>query len=283
MAGLQAAWTSFAIGLVCVVALVASMPAARRGLAALPGAVRRGDLAGWHLLGGIGGAWLVATQGLTVASLGVAGFVVAVVAGQSIGSLLVDRWGLSPHGAVGLTTIRVVSALLGVSAVAVSLLLDGGGPAQPGGVSSPAVVPALLALSAGVAVSVQQAINARAAVVAGSPWSATAINFLVGFVALGAALSLVLLAVEGGAGSWPDMPWWLYIGGPIGVAFIAMAALVVPRLGVLRFALAVILGQLSGGLVLDLVWPATGGGVGPGLLVGLALACVAVVLSARSR
>jgi transporter family-2 protein len=66
---------------------------------------------------------------------------------------------------------------------------------------------------------------------------------------------LVALSVQAGvsgvrADRWPPEPW-LYVGGLIGTVFIAVAALVVATLGVLRFGLASTAGQLVGAMVLD--------------------------------
>ncbi|MEY2990080.1 MAG: hypothetical protein RLZZ163_996, partial [Actinomycetota bacterium] len=82
---------------------------------------------------------------------------------------------------------------------------------------------------------------------------------------------------------WDALPPdpWLYLGGPIGVAFIAASAWVVPMLGVLRFALSAIAGQLSGALAWDLLAPTSGSVITPNLYAGLLLAFLAVVVSAR--
>ena len=53
------------------------------------------------------------------------------------------------------------------------------------------------------------------------------------------------------ADRWPH-DWWLYLGGPLGCVFIAVAAVAVGTLGVLRLGLAVTAGQLIGGILLDL-------------------------------
>ena len=55
-------------------------------------------------------------------SLGVAVFTVAVVAGQSSNSLIVDRMGLGPAGKQAITRSRVISAVLAVVAVTVAVV-----------------------------------------------------------------------------------------------------------------------------------------------------------------
>ena len=60
---------------------------------------------------------MVLTQGLTVAVIGIALFTVALVTGQSLSGLLVDRLGISPAGKKPITGIRVISAVLTIAAV----------------------------------------------------------------------------------------------------------------------------------------------------------------------
>ena len=74
---------------------------------------------------------------------------------------------------------------------------------------------------------------------------------------------------------------WDYLGGSMGVAFIAIAAVVVHRLGVLRMGLAITAGQLLGGLVLDLDRGVSATTVGACALVGLAVA-VSGMVTART-
>jgi transporter family-2 protein len=67
----------------------------------------------------------------------------------------------------------------------------------------------------------------------------------------------------------------------VGVVFIAAAAWVVPMLGVLRFGLLSIAGQLTGALVWDVLAPTPGSVISINIVVGILLAFLAVVVSAR--
>jgi transporter family-2 protein len=69
----------------------------------------------------------------------------------------------------------------------------------------------------------------------------------------------------------------LYTGGLLGIAFIAIQAAVVARIGVLLLGLGMIAGQVVGALVLDLVVPGAAA-PSPAMLVGAALTLVAVVV-----
>ena len=246
--GLFAAAISFGTGLILVWAIVGARSDLRAAVASLPSTVRSGGLRRWHLLGGFGGAWLVTTQGLVVPAVGVTVFTVAVVAGQVSGSLFVDRAGLSPAGHMPLSIRRVLAAGLALLAVAVAGVESAGGDIS---------WVAVLAVTAGLGVAVQQAINGRVAASTHQPLAATGVNFLVGFTALFVlSLASIGIAVDEFL-TLPDQ-WWLYLGGPIGVAFIALAAWAVRGVGVLVFGLLSIAGQLLGSVILDLAAPAEG-------------------------
>lgn len=264
--GVLAAAISFGTGLILISVMVLSRRKLRASVRLIPSSVRSGKLRFWHLLGGLGGAWLVTTQGLVVGVVGVTSFTIAVVAGQVSGSLFVDRIGLSPAGRMYVTADRAISAGVALCAVALSGF-------SSGGFTFSLVV--LLAVSAGLGVTVQQAINARVAVATQQALAATLTNFIVGFAGLlmvsAAAVALGSITFQG----WPH-EWWLYLSGPIGVAFIALAAWAVRGVGVLVFSLLSIAGQLLGSVVLDLAAPANATSLGWSQWLGLVLIAAAV-------
>ncbi|MBM0237692.1 DMT family transporter [Micromonospora sp. ATA32] len=269
--GIAAAVVSFGLGLLVLLVLVPASPGGRRGLRALRAALAGGTLRPWQCLGGVCGAFLVATQGLTIGTLGVAVFTVAVVAGQSASGLAVDRAGLGPTGPQPVTTSWLAGAALTVLAV---LLAVGDRLGDPGTLAL-----ALLPLLAGVGTAWQQAVNGRVRNASGSALAATLVNFVVGTVALLATFA-VDVAVRGRpAGGLPPEPW-LYVGGPIGIVFIAVAAAIVRFTGVLLLGLATIAGQIVGAVLLDLLLPTEASHPGPATLLGAALTLVAVLIAA---
>jgi transporter family-2 protein len=259
-----AAVVSFATGLVLVVALVLVRREARAKvpvLLSLP----------WHLrLGGLGGASLVAAGAAAAPRIGVALFTVGLVAGTTLGGLAVDVIGLGPGGHEPITAPRLAGAGLGLLAIVAS--------ASHGlHAANPALLVAVVV--AGSFVSFQQAVNGRVRA-ATDATVATLQNFVVGFAALLVGLGLRALLVGVHAEHWPGLGhWWLYLGGPIGASFVAVAAVIVKRLGVLRLGLAVTAGQLAGGILLDI-----GHGLVLSTVLGALLAMAAVVVSgARPR
>lgn len=268
--GYTAAAISFGSGLVILLIVLCFWKPGRVGLVRVAGELREKKPDGlrlWMLFGGVAGALLVAAQGLTAAVLGVALFTVAVVAGQTISGLVLDRIGLGPGGRHPLTASRLVGSGLALIAVlwAVSAQIGGNIP----------VWMLVLPFVAGLGTGWQQAVNGRVRAVAQSAQSATLINFVVGSAAL-FAIVLVRNAIVG----WPsELPseWWLYTGGAIGCVFIAIQAALVRVTGVLLLALATVSGQLVAALAIDLLIP--GQSVAFSTIAGTALALVAVVVA----
>ena len=105
-----------------------------------------------------------------------------------------------------------------------------------------------VAFAGGVFVSLSRQINGRLSL-SNSPLIASLWNHLVGFVVLtGLGLAIGGLLPSGAA----DAPWYAFIGGPIGVIFIASGSWLIPRIGAVNTALLVISGQMVSGVVLDL-------------------------------
>ncbi|GIJ08772.1 DMT family transporter [Micromonospora andamanensis] len=269
--GVAAAVISFGSGLLLLLILVPATGAGRRGLATLRTAFRRGTLRPWQCLGGACGAFLVFTQGATVGTLGVAVFTVAIVAGQSASSLLVDRAGVGPGGRRPVTGARLAGAVLTVIAVLLAVSDRFAEPATLG--------LAVLPLLAGVAVAWQQAVNGWVRVVTESTLTATLVNFAVGTAVLLVAfvVSLVLRGLPPG-GLPTDL--WLYLGGPIGVTFIAVAAAVVRLTGVLLLGLATVAGQVVGAVLLDMLLPSAASHPDATTMLGAVLTLVAVAVAA---
>lgn len=269
-----AAVISFGGGLLVLLLLLPVLPGMRAGVGKLRSALTDGALRPWQLLGGACGATLVAGQAITVGALGVAMFTVGVVTGQTISGLFVDKHGLGPAGPRAITGQRLAGA--GLMLVAVLVTTWGGLDAAGSDIWLLA-----LPLAGGVAVAVQQAINGRVGVAAGNPMTATLVNFTVGTAALLLGW-LVSLALRGGPSGFPANPV-LYLGGLVGIGFIAMAALVVRWIGVLVLGLATIAGQLVGSVLLDVLLPTRVGVVTPVTVLGVAVALVAIGVTVAPR
>ena len=268
--GFTAAVISFGSGLIILSLGLIVFRRGRRGLQLVARAVSAKHLSWWHLFGGLAGALFVLSQGLVAAPLGIALFTVAVVAGQTVSGVLMDRFGIGPGGRRPLHASKIVGALLALIAVAVTVSGELRG--------SDALWLLGLPLIAGIGQGWQQAVNGQVRVTAQSALTATFLNFLTGTIALVLA-ALVQGLLVGFALDLPGNPW-LYTGGLIGCIFIAGAALVVRTTGVLMLGLCIVAGQLVCALALDLLAPTPGHPLGLTTIVGTALALVAVVIAA---
>ncbi|MFG6080083.1 DMT family transporter [Paracoccus litorisediminis] len=133
----------------------------------------------------------------------------------------------------------------------------------------------LLAFLGGALVTLSRQINGRLAVET-SALQSSFWNHFVGFAALAAVTVL--------AGSfWPEgaatAPWLAWIGGALGVAFVASGSWLVPRLGAAMTGGLLVAGQMLSGVVLDLVRGADA--ILWMQLAGVALILAGVILSRR--
>ncbi|HET8643403.1 MAG TPA: DMT family transporter [Pseudonocardiaceae bacterium] len=280
--GVAAALFSFGSGLALLLAFTALSGRMRAGLRRVAAALRNRRLRWWHVAGGVSGGYVVACQGLTVAAIGVAVFTIALVGGQTASGLVVDRLGLGPAGPHPLTARRVTGAVMAVVAVLVTVS-DRIGTVNTESTLALVVLPLL----AGIGIAWQQAVIGQVGVAAGGAAPAALVNFAGGTAVLTAAAA-VLAAVRGLPADWPDEPL-LYAGGPLGVAYIASAVLVVRWTGVLLLGLGTVAGQVLGALLLDAfvpavryspASPAADDSLSAATVAGAALALAAVVITA---
>ncbi len=106
-----------------------------------------------------------------------------------------------------------------------------------------------LATLAGVLVGISRQVNGRLSL-STSPLVSSFWNHLVGFgllTAIGLGLGGLLPASAAAA------PWYAYVGGPLGVVFVAAGSWLIPRIGATNTALLIIGGQMISGVALDLL------------------------------
>ena len=253
------------VATLAIVVAIGALPRARARLRAL------GRPPAWYFLGGLGGAALVLVSAVAAPEVGVALLTVALVCGSTGGSLPVDAAGLGPAGRRPITPPRVAGVLLAVTATALAAL---------GARGNPNMLLLALALAAGLGMSLQAAANGQLAHATGEPWAASLVNVSVGFLALG-IVAIVTLATSS-LDHFPGNPL-LYAGGLLGAFVVVVGATAVATLGVLRLGLAMVAGQMTGALVVDLIAPAPGEAVTAVTVIGVVLTMVAVVISGRAQ
>jgi len=217
----------------------------------------------------LGGAFLVSTSAHAVPRVGVALVSVCLVAGTTAGALLTDQFGLGPSGRHAPTFWRFTGVAVVIAAVAIGAIGDRHGSLN--------VLLVGLLFAAGAASAVQQAANGQLRAVADDVVVASFISFV------GGSLALVIAVAVTGQFSDLVLPSaaWLYLGGPLGVVYILTGAATVKVLGVLRFVLGVVAGQLIAAVVVDAVWPATDTTLRAATVVGAAVTVFGVWLSGR--
>ena len=268
--GYVAALISFVSGLLIVLVVLVFSRAGRRGVGVVRAELVARRIPWWLVAGGAAGALYVLSQGLAVGMLGIAVFTVAVVCGQALSGILIDSRGIGSAPPRPITAARIAGSviMLGAVALVVSTQFLGSVPLWA----------ILMSLAAGIAIAWQQAVNGQVRVISGSPVTATLLNMLLGSVLLVIATAVHALVV-GLPQSLPSNPV-LYLGGLVGVTFIALGTILAPRIGVLLLALGTIAGQLIVALLLDLVVPATGHPLTWTTVVGTALTLVALAIAA---
>ena len=267
--GIAAALISFGTGWIVLLILCFGIKNERIGLHNIWKAVQSGRLRKWEIIGGMGGGFFVATQSITVPKLGVAIFTIATVGGQTVASLLVDKFGISPAGKKQITVPRIFAAIMTLFAVTIAVYPDLSN-------ATISIFAIALTLVVGVVISFQQAINGRVNVVATRPLATAFLNFVMGSVVLVVALT-INLSNGGSIGHLPSSPW-LYIGGPSGVIFISVSAFTVKQMGILNFVLTSVTGQLIGALLLDWLAPAANTSVSSYLVTGVLMTIAAILL-----
>jgi transporter family-2 protein len=244
--GFLAALLSFSIGLAILGVVLATRRSGRAGIVKALAAVRGREIPWWSVIGGVGGGFLVLTQGLSAGVLGVALFTIAVVTGQTLGALVIDTRGWFGAPRVALNAWRIAGAVIVLGGVALAL------DVQPGQGDLLGIL-FLLPLLAGAGTGFQQAVNGRIRIVSGSALSATFVNFLVGTTVL-LVIFLVAVPFTGVPEVWPTT-WWLWVGGAVGAFFIAIQVTAVTIIGVLGLGVSLVAGQLVGSVILDAIAP----------------------------
>lgn len=245
-----AALISFGSGLVVLTLFALVHRPVGRGVVGLLDEVRRRHIPLWTVLGGLGGAFFVLSQGLAAGALGITFFVLCFVAGQSVTALLVDHFGWGPNGPTALSGGRVAGAAMAVLAVGIS----GAGLAAAAHVSALLLLLAALPLVAGALNSLQQGVNGRLAARSGA-WVTTWNNFFVGTLGLAVFLAVSLL-LPGRLTGLPGSPW-LYLGGLCGVGFIWASSVTVRVHGVLVVGVFAVAGQVLAATAITLLAAAT--------------------------
>jgi transporter family-2 protein len=269
--GLQAAFISFSSGLLIIAIISIFNPKIKNGARRLRAAVKAKEIAPWTLFAGALGGAFVAVQTQIVPLIGVAIYSVASIAGQGATSLIVDRIGLTGGGKKPISPRRIAAAVVTVLAVLVSVLdrIDA---------RNLSLIAVALAGLAGSIVGVQRAMNGLINEHSGQSFTTSLLNFIMGSSVLGVALLIGVAIGKVEFVALPAGPWWIYMGGTIGVIYIAFTSTIVQHLGVLTFTLFSTGGQLIGALLIDIYSPTKGVSVSAYLVSGIVMTFLGVLV-----
>lgn len=107
----------------------------------------------------------------------------------------------------------------------------------------------LIALIAGITMAVQGSLNSGLNKQVGL-WEATFIVHTIAFVIL-VLLLFVFRIGQGDFGKMINAPWYLYLGGILGVIITATVVMSIPKLGVAVATTAIIVGQVGTACLID--------------------------------
>ncbi|MBC5815090.1 MAG: DMT family transporter [Candidatus Eremiobacteraeota bacterium] len=108
----------------------------------------------------------------------------------------------------------------------------------------------LLAILAGAGLPVQLGMNNQLRIMTGSPMSAAFISFLVGALTLGVYVVLLRQPLPSPL-QIATAPWWVWLGGVVGVIYIVVAIVVAPKIGPAVLFSLVVAGQMLNSLIID--------------------------------
>jgi transporter family-2 protein len=220
------------------------------GVGALGAFGRLAEAPGWHLAGGLASALYITSGILLFPRLGALLTVCLWIAGQVLASLVLDGFGWlgvtrDPPGPAQLAgALAVVLA----AATVVRTQANAAAPAGRGRGLWPA-----LALLAGAALPMQGAVNAQLRGDLDAPVAAATLSFLVATAAM--ALLLAAVIVLGGcrphARALSGLPWWGWLGGAVGAAYVTAVFLLIPEIGAAPTIALTVAGQQLASVAVD--------------------------------
>ncbi len=187
----------------------------------------------WHSVGGAASAFYVVSTILLFPRLGAVVSVGLFIAGQMLASLALDA-----SGALGVPRAGLGPATLGGAALVLlgagAIVLGQEGAAS--GLNLRKFGWIALALAAGAVLPVQGAVNALLRADLGAPSAVGAVSFLVATLAMAAVAAAaaavpVFRAPVPRLGGVRAMPWWGWLGGFAGAAYVTTVFTAIPAIG----------------------------------------------------
>lgn len=113
------------------------------------------------------------------------------------------------------------------------------------------MVAILIGLVIGIGLPMQTSINSRLRSALGSPFWASLISFGIGTVFLGVMTLIDRHSLGLNGALFTTQPWWIWIGGILGVIYLTGNIILFPKLGSVQTVIMPVLGQIIAGLLID--------------------------------
>jgi transporter family-2 protein len=206
----------------------------------------------WHAVGGIASAFYVVSAILLFPRIGAIVSVGLFIAGQVLASAALDIFGLLGVTATGLSVGVALGAAMVIAGAA---LIVFGQKGSPENVSPVQIGWIALALFAGAVLPVQGAVNALLRHdLGGATFAVGTISFVVATVAM-ALTQLGTTALSGAAkptlAGLSAMPWWGWLGGFAGAAYVTTMFTAIPAIGAATTAGLTVAGQQVASVFVD--------------------------------
>ncbi len=266
--GIFAALVSFGVGLLIISTATISRRENRQNLLETLRNLRESKIPIWLAFAGAIGGFFVIVQSSIAGLIGIALFSVGVVTGTSLSAIVLDGRGMLGLEKRSIGLWRILGTLLAISGLVIA-----------GEFSTYAFDPLiLLAFITGAGIGFQQAMNGYFGKLVKSAVVPTLFNFIAGTAFI--AASWLFLEAGKVPDAFPNNPL-LYIGGIVGVIFIFVQVVVLPKIGALVMGIAMLVGQLVGSVLLDLVFPIAAREITISTLLGIVLAMLGAALVAK--
>lgn len=214
-----------------------------------------GRLAGapwWHAVGGLASALYVLSTIVLFPRIGAIVTVGLLITGQMLMSLILDGFGLLgvPRQDPDLgTMLGTVSVLAGVAAIMAG---QSGKDAAQGVSVKPGL--AAFALLSGALLPVQGAINALLRTDLQASFAVGFVSFAVATIAMAAVLAVRTawaVAPALNADGFKGLPWWGWLGGVAGSAYVTVVFTSIPEIGASTVIALTVAGQQAASIVVD--------------------------------
>jgi len=207
------------------------------------------DAEPWHLAGGLGSAVYITSGIVLFPRLGAIATVGLWIAGQMLASLALDGFGWLGVEAEALRAPDALGAL--AVAAGAALIVRAGGAA--GAVSGRAGWVALAVL-AGAALPVQGAVNAQLHADLDATIAVGAFSFLVATAGMALLLAAALAVARAPAPRLAPLrrvPWWGWLGGVAGAAYVTAVFSLIPEIGAAATVALTVTGQQAASVLVD--------------------------------